>query len=641
MASSYSTNLRFELIGNNEQAGQWGDTTNRNLGTLIEQAISGYTTQAISDVGDTTLTMPDGTTATARNMTIECTGALTGARNLVVPSNRKLYFIYNNTTGGHAVTVKVAGQTGVAVPAGKKMVLVSNGTDVVTATNYQVGDIVGNVTGNVFGNVTGNVTGNLTGNVSGNLTGNVTGNVSGTAGNVTGIVAIANGGTNATTVGNARINLLPAYAGNANRVLRLNGTATDVEWSPVNTGDVVGPASASANALARYNGTTGKLLKDSSLFVTDDGNVVFSTPAAGSYTQFVNVRSGTTGTIYGDGTISFYNATFAGTIVYTGTVSAHQFSLVTSNANRFTITAAGNVIINPPDTGQGLTVYKGVQIYNTPTMSSSGLLSLKLGTLTSTPSDSTDCYIGPSDTGGPTAVAGDLNLIPRSSIGVPNSVNIFTGEGTPQLRLKIDSNGGVAISSPTSGMGLLVNGGLRIASASPTVVASTPAVFSLEGATTRLYTGDGTGYSFAISFRTGSVTTNIATFEETVGGVSVTTFRSGSLVQVGTLELGYRDVPQNSQGAGYTLALSDRGKHVSISTGGITIPANGTTAFPIGSAVTIYNNSASNQTIAITSDTLRLAGTASTGSRTLAGYGLATLLKVNTTEWVISGAGLS
>ena len=171
--------------------------------------------------------------------------------------------------------------------------------------------------------------------------------------------------------------------------------------------------------------------------------------------------------------------------------------------------------------------------------------------------------------------------------------------------------------------------------------AANPAVLSFENPITRVYTGDGTGYSFAISFRTGGVTTDIAKFEETVGGVSVTTFRSGSLVQVGTLELGYRDVPQNSQGAGYTLALSDRGKHVSISTGGITIPANGTTAFPIGSAVTIYNNSASNQTIAITSDTLRLAGTASTGSRTLAGYGLATLLKVNTTEWVISGAGLS
>jgi hypothetical protein len=69
-------------------------------------------------------------------MFIECTGSLSAARNLIVPTNRKLYFIYNNTTGGYAVTVKVSGQTGVSVPNGAKVVLVSNGTDVVNATNY-------------------------------------------------------------------------------------------------------------------------------------------------------------------------------------------------------------------------------------------------------------------------------------------------------------------------------------------------------------------------------------------------------------------------------------------------------------------------------------------------------------------------
>jgi len=105
--------------------------------------------------------------------------------------------------------------------------------------------------------------------------------------------------------------------------------------------------------------------------------------------------------------------------------------------------------------------------------------------------------------------------------------------------------------------------------------------------------------------------------------------------------VGYKGVPQNSQTAAYVLALTDMGKHISITTGGITIPANGTVAFPIGSAVTIFNNSGSSQTIAITTDTLRQAGTANTGSRTLAQYGVATVLKVTSTVWVISGAGLS
>lgn len=160
--STYSTNLGIELIGTGEQAGTWGTTTNTNLGTLIEQAISGYTTYACTG-GTDTITIPDGATGTARNMFLELTG--TGGGTLVVPAKRKLYFIYNNTASG-AVTVKVSGQTGVSVPNGKKMVLVCNGTDVVLATNYMVGDILGNVTGNVTGNLTGNVTGNVSGNAT-------------------------------------------------------------------------------------------------------------------------------------------------------------------------------------------------------------------------------------------------------------------------------------------------------------------------------------------------------------------------------------------------------------------------------------------------------------------------------------------
>ena len=136
MSSTYSTNLAIELMGTGDQAGNWGATTNVNLGTLIEQAISGYVTQAITDGADTVITIPNGATGVARNMFIECTGSLSAARNLIVPINKKLYFIYNNTSGGYAVTVKVSGQTGVSVPNGAKVVLVSNGTDIVNATNY-------------------------------------------------------------------------------------------------------------------------------------------------------------------------------------------------------------------------------------------------------------------------------------------------------------------------------------------------------------------------------------------------------------------------------------------------------------------------------------------------------------------------
>jgi hypothetical protein len=109
----------------------------------------------------------------------------------------------------------------------------------------------------------------------------------------------------------------------------------------------------------------------------------------------------------------------------------------------------------------------------------------------------------------------------------------------------------------------------------------------------------------------------------------------------GPHDVGFRDIPQNSQATGYTLALADRGKHIAISSGNITIPANSSVAFPIGSAITIFRNAASSCTIAITTDTLRWAGTATTGTRTLAQYGTATVLKVASTTWVISGTGLT
>ena len=123
--------------------------------------------------------------------------------------------------------------------------------------------------------------------------------------------------------------------------------------------------------------------------------------------------------------------------------------------------------------------------------------------------------------------------------------------------------------------------------------------------------------------------------------VRAVTATFGSITDESGNAYGYKDLPQNAQTSGYTLILSDAGKHISITTGGIGIPANASVAFPIGTAIVVYNNSASSQTITIMTDTLRLAGTGTTGARTLAGYGLATLVKVGTTTWVASGSGVS
>ena len=128
MPSTYS-NLGIELIASGDQAGTWGTTTNTNLGTLIDQAIAGYEIYTCTG-GTDTITIPNGASGVARNMTLQLNG--TGGGSLVVPTNKKLYFIYNNTSA--AITVKVT--TGVSVPAGAKTVLVCNGTDIVVAANY-------------------------------------------------------------------------------------------------------------------------------------------------------------------------------------------------------------------------------------------------------------------------------------------------------------------------------------------------------------------------------------------------------------------------------------------------------------------------------------------------------------------------
>ena len=142
MSSAYSTNLQLELITTGEQSGAWGSTTNNNLGTLVEQAISGYVAITYTDT-DITLQMTPGASATARNMYLELDGANTTQRNLYLPANAKLYFIYNNTNYG--IQVVVTGQSGgIVVPSGARMLLVCNGTNVAFAENLLNGSITGN-----------------------------------------------------------------------------------------------------------------------------------------------------------------------------------------------------------------------------------------------------------------------------------------------------------------------------------------------------------------------------------------------------------------------------------------------------------------------------------------------------------------
>jgi hypothetical protein len=175
MASTYS-DLKFELIGTGEQSGTWGTTTNTNLGTAIEEAITGSADVTFSS-GDVTLTLTNtNASQTARNLRLNLTGTSGGAQDLVVPAIEKFYIVNNGCAD--TITVKNSTGTGVAVPAGKAMLVFNNGTNVVDAVNHFNTASVGTLT-------------------------------------LTNALAVAQGGTGSTTASGARTNLGSTATGDA------------------------------------------------------------------------------------------------------------------------------------------------------------------------------------------------------------------------------------------------------------------------------------------------------------------------------------------------------------------------------------------------------------------------------------------
>lgn len=137
MASTYSA-LKIELIATGEQTGTWGNTTNTNLGTALEEAIVGRATADFPSDANLTLTLTNSNASqVARNFVINLTSSvnLTTTRDLIVPAIEKPYIIQNNTSGNQSVRVIVAG-VGYTVPNGKTAFIYNDGTDVKGAIDY-------------------------------------------------------------------------------------------------------------------------------------------------------------------------------------------------------------------------------------------------------------------------------------------------------------------------------------------------------------------------------------------------------------------------------------------------------------------------------------------------------------------------
>jgi hypothetical protein len=401
MATTYSTSLKIALIGDGEQAGIWGQTTNTNLGTLIEQAITGVQTITMVDA-DYTLTNFNGVLDEARNPVLVITGTNTAIRDVIAPLVNKQYLIYNNTSGGFAIRIRGSSGFTVTIPNGANIPVYCDGTNFYSA---ELNATTGNITINGNATVTGNVATNqnivlgktLSGTYSQSGTtvtvtatshGLVVGNSilvdisSGTGVDGTYSVATVTGtntftytaGTSLTTSGNITVNAIGNLTVYGNSAVTGNSTVTGS--STVLGNSTVGKAftgtySQSGTAVTITSASHG-LLVGASIIV----DITSGTGVDGTYTitsvPTVNTFTYTAGTsLTTSGNVNFTtesNLTVTGNISVTGNVSANVATFAGDSA----FNSTGAVKMSSGTTAQRPTPNTGMFRYNSSTTAFEG-----------------------------------------------------------------------------------------------------------------------------------------------------------------------------------------------------------------------------------------------------------------------------
>ena len=268
-------------------------------------------------------------------------------------------------------------------------------------------------------------------------------------------------------------------------------------------------------------------------------------------------------------------------------------------------------------------------------ISNSGTVTIPTGTVTLATLAGTETLSGKTLTAPRFATSGkiddangaELIRFPSTVASAVNEItisNAATGSAPTLSATGDDTNISLGLTPKGSGV-VSANGVLTVTGSTINLNGSTPAIASSSATAASIFTSNVTGITIGSS------------------SIKSTLYPADGTTDTGSAGVGYMGMPQNARSAAYTLTAADAGRHIYYTASGqtLTIPANATVAFPIGTTISVINANGVSTTISIATDTLRLANSTATGNRTLASNGFATMVKVSATEWIIGGNGIS